>query len=54
MAKIIEEIVIVKFSKIVKDTDSQDSVVTADINNSLVELAQEFVGRDIVVEIERV
>jgi tetrahydromethanopterin S-methyltransferase subunit B len=56
MAKIVEEILVVKLSKLVKNeaNDSLDSIAE-DLSNSLEPVIQELIGGDsIVVEIERV
>jgi hypothetical protein len=52
MAKIVEEVLVVKFSKIVKDTGSDDtSLLNSDIQSAVEQLAQEIVGDSIVVEV---
>jgi hypothetical protein len=51
MAKIIEEIVVIKFSKLVK-SDTQETIVSADIQAALEQVAQELVGNSIIVEVE--
>jgi hypothetical protein len=51
MAKIIEEIVVIKFSKLVK-SDTQEKIVSADIQAALEQVAQELVGNSIIVEVE--
>jgi hypothetical protein len=51
MAKIIEEIVVIKFSKLVKG-DTQETIVSADIQAALEQVAQELVGDSIIVEVE--
>jgi hypothetical protein len=51
MAKIIEEIVVIKFSKLVK-SDTQEKIVSADIQAVLEQVAQELVGNSIIVEVE--
>lgn len=54
MAKIVEDIVIIKFSRIVKDTNSgSDLAVTDDQMLALEQVAQELVGNGIVIEVER-
>jgi hypothetical protein len=52
MAKIVEDVVLIKFSKIVKDAD-KDSVNLAgpDVQQALEQVAQELVGDGIVVEV---
>jgi hypothetical protein len=55
MAKIVEDVVVIKFSKIVKDVDADPhSPISNDNIQALVQVAQELVGESVVVEIERV
>jgi len=52
MAKIVEDIVIIKFSKIVKDSESaSSSIAGTDVQAALEQVAQELVGDAIVVEV---
>ena len=51
MAKIVEDVVIIKFSKIVKDSEEGSSVATADVQSALEQVAQELVGDAVVVEV---
>lgn len=53
MAKIVEDAIVIKFSKIVKDHESNEVVVIAnrDIQLALEQVAQELVGDSIVVEV---
>jgi hypothetical protein len=54
MAKIIEDVIVIKFSKIVKDSESETTVIAgADLQQALEQVAQELVGDGVVVEIER-
>lgn len=54
MAKIVEDVVVVKFSKIVKDSDSDgQEIVGADVAAALEQVAQELVGEQVVVEVVR-
>jgi hypothetical protein len=53
MAKIFEEIVVIKLSKLVKDNTTQDTVATDDVLSALASVAEELVGSGIVVEVER-
>jgi hypothetical protein len=54
MAKIIEEIVVIKFSKIVKDNETDPvPTVTNDQIESLALVAGELVGDSVVVEVEK-
>ena len=53
MAKIYEEIVVIKLSKLVKDTDAGTEIATADIVAALQSVAEELAGTGVVVEAER-
>jgi hypothetical protein len=54
MAKIVEEVLIVKFSKIVKDSEESGDLVSPDITSALEQVAQELVGDAMLVEVTRV
>lgn len=52
MAKIIEDVIVIKFSKIVRDSDSDAAgIAGADIQQALEQVAQELVGDAVVVEV---
>ena len=51
MAKIIEDVLVIKFSKIVKDSDTGSSIAGPDIQQALEQVAQELVGESVVVEV---
>ena len=52
MAKIVEDVVVIKFSKIVKDSESEVSgIAGSDIQAALEQVAQELVGDSVVVEV---
>ena len=51
MAKIVEDIIVIKFSKIVKDSEEGGSVATTDVQVALEQVAQELVGDAVVVEV---
>jgi hypothetical protein len=53
MAKIHEEIVVIKLSKLVRDTDAGTEIATDDIVSALQSVAEELAGTGIVVEAER-
>lgn len=54
MAKIVEDIVIIKFSKIVKDSEQDTAAIAgSDVQQALEQVAQELVGDSVVVEISR-
>ena len=53
MAKLIEDILILKFSKIIKNDDHDpDPIITVETISALEQVAQELVGQNIVVEVE--
>ena len=51
MAKIVEDVLIIKFSKIVKDSDAGSTITGPDIQAALEQVAQELVGDSVVVEV---
>ena len=52
MAKIVTESVVITFSKIVKDSESDTSGIAGpDIQQALEQVAQELVGDSVVVEV---
>lgn len=54
MAKIHEEVVVIKLSKLVKEKDeSSELVATNDICDALQSVAEELLGAGVVVEVER-
>lgn len=54
MAKIVEDIVIIKFSRIVKDSNQDpDPALTNEHIAALEQVAQELVGEAVVIEVER-
>ena len=54
MARIVEDVLIIKFSKIVKDSEGEvTSVANHDVQQALEQVAQELVGDAIVVEVVR-
>lgn len=54
MAKIVEDIVIIKFSKIVKDSETEVSGIAGqDIQQALEQVAQELVGDAVIVEVAK-
>lgn len=54
MAKIIEDILVLKFSKITKDKDSDPApALTNEHIEALIQVAQELIGEGVVIEAER-
>jgi hypothetical protein len=51
MAKIHEEIVEIKLSKLVKDSAAPDEIANEEIVASLIAVVEELVGADVVVEV---
>ena len=52
MAKIIEDVVLIKFSKIVKDNDKEPAnIAGSDVQTALEQVAQELVGEGVIVEV---
>jgi len=55
MAKIVESVIIIKFSSIVKDTEELTAlIITDDVKTALEQVAQELAGNNVVVEVETV
>jgi hypothetical protein len=53
MAKMIEEVIVIKLSKLVKDSDPADQIVSEDAQAALEQVAQELAGNGVLVEVER-
>jgi len=52
MAKIIEDVLVIKFSTLVKDGGAeQTTCVTEEIQAALEQVAQELVGQHVIVEV---
>lgn len=52
MAKIVEDVVVIKFSRIVKDSeDTATEIAGSEVQQALEQVAQELVGDAIVVEV---
>jgi hypothetical protein len=51
MAKIVEDVLVIKFSKIVKDSEEASSIAGSDVQAALEQVAQELVGDAVVVEV---
>ncbi len=56
MAKIHEEVIIIKISKLVKDSDAPDApdLANSEIISALGTVAEELLGSGVIVEVERV
>jgi hypothetical protein len=54
MAQIIEDTIVIKFSKLIKDTDvDAPGIAGHDVQQALEQVAQELVGDSVVVEVTR-
>lgn len=53
MAKIHEEVVVIKLSKLIKDNEQGTAVASDDVINALQSVAEELVGAGVVVEAEK-
>jgi hypothetical protein len=54
MARIKEDIIVIRLSKLVKDSDSQESsLVGDDVTDNIEAIVQELVGDSVIVEVER-
>lgn len=54
MAKIHEEAVVIKVSKLVKQSDNSEKLIDNDTVAALEQVAQELFGDSLIVEVERV
>ena len=52
MAKMIEEIIVIKLSKLVKDSDPSNTIADGDVQAALEQVAQELAGSGVLVEVE--
>lgn len=54
MAKIVEDVLVIKFSRIVKDSDTDPEVAVSNEHIAALEqVAQELVGGGVVIEVDR-
>lgn len=53
MAKIVEDVVLLKFSRLVKDEAADSRLIDEEVCASIEQVAQEIVGDSIIVEIVR-
>lgn len=51
MAKIVEDVIVIKFSKLVKDDSGVQSLAGQEIQQALEQVAQELVGDSVIVEV---
>jgi hypothetical protein len=53
MARVLEDVIVLKLSKLVKDDATEDSIVTEEIHAALEQVTAELVGDGIIVEVVR-
>lgn len=53
MAKMIEEVIVIKLSKLVKDGDNTSAIANEDVQSALEQVAQELAGAGVLVEVEK-
>lgn len=53
MAKMIEEVIVIKLSKLVKDSDPSNTIADGDVQAALEQVAQELAGNGVLVEVEK-
>jgi hypothetical protein len=53
MAKIHEEVVVIKLSKLIKESDPAAPIAGEDLISALATIAEELAGAGVVVEVER-
>jgi hypothetical protein len=53
MAKVHEEVIVVKLSKLLKNDQDTTSIFTEDAMYSLEQVVQELVGAPVIVEVEK-
>jgi hypothetical protein len=53
MAKIVEEVVVITISKLVKESDAQEEIVSYDTIAALTSVAEELLGNAVVVEVSK-
>lgn len=53
MAKLVEEIIVVKLSKLVKDKDTNKEILDPNVLGALELAVQEIVSEGVIVEVEK-
>lgn len=53
MAKLVEEIIVVKLSKLIKDTETNNEILDPSVLGVLEQAVQEIVNEGVVVEVEK-
>ena len=52
MAKLIEDVLVIKISKLFKDSEDVTPVITEETKNALEQIILEIVGEGVLVEVE--
>ena len=53
MAKVHEEVAIITVSKLIKNDEAADDMITEDIVSALASVAEELLGKGVVVEVNK-
>jgi hypothetical protein len=53
MAKVVEDVLVIKLSKLVKDDAADSGILTNEVQSALEQVAQELVGDGIIVEVAK-
>lgn len=53
MAKLVEEIIVVKLSKLVKDNETLNDILDSKLVDNLESTVQDMVGAGVIVEVEK-
>jgi hypothetical protein len=53
MAQIYEEVVVIKLSKLIRADVNPGSILTEELQVALEQVAQELVGENVIVEVEK-
>jgi hypothetical protein len=52
MAKLVENVLVIKLTKLVRDSEDATDIITDDIHAALEQVIQELVGDGVLVEVE--
>mgnify|MGYP003338262179 CR=1 FL=1 len=50
MARIVEEVIVIKLSRLVKDSEVTENLATSEVVASIEQVAQQLVGDSVIVE----
>ena len=53
MAKVHEEVAVITVSKLIKNDETGDEIITEDIISALASVAEELLGKGVVVEVSK-